>query len=296
MIQYTLGKIQGNFSNDVNNNELATDRLFASERLDGHESTHLVVNHCTFTNMGFKKAKFTQIDFKHCVFINCYFKEAKFEDVNFTGCKFINCDFGSVTIIQCDFRFAKFEQCYVQHRNMKPNLPAEHNICRDLARNLSIQCVLLGDTEEFRNYYFEERKASEGYYWEVFLRREKFYKNKYGFWDGVSNFFKYISSKLSKLLWGYGESIRPLIGIMVSIIIFCSIVFWRYDGSFMSNNSVKHLTLGESVYYSISNFFGINANIQAVGSVLSWTLIESVMGVLLTGFLIAALFRFINRR
>lgn len=297
MIQYILGRNNTNLKNDVIESMPVKDCVFANERLDKGEFTHLIVNHSTFANMGFRKAKFVQNDFRHCVFIDCYFKDAWFEDVNFTGCKFINCDFGNATIVECDFRYTQFDKCFIKYRILVTNLPSEYNLRRELSRNLTVQSLHLGDTDEYRKYLFDERKASESYFWETFLKRQDYYKRKYGFWDGIASFGQFITSKINKKLWGYGESIRPLLVIMGSVIVVCSVAFWRFESSFFKDNALKQLTFPESIYYSINNFFGRGINIIPVGSTVRMlTLVETVSGIILTGFLIAALFRYINRR
>lgn len=297
MIQYILGKNNTNLKNDVKESMPVKDCIFSNERLDKEEFTHLIVNHSTFANMGFRKAKFVQIDFRHCVFIDCYFKDACFEDVNFTGCKFINCDFGNVTIVECDFRYAQFDKCYIKYRILVANLPFEYNLRRELSRSLAVQSLQFGDTDEYRKYFFDERKASESHFWETFLKRQDFYKRKYGFWDGIAGLGQFVTSKINKILWGYGESIRPLLFIMGSVIVLCSVTFWRFDGSFSKDSILKKLTFSESMYFSVSSFFGKGIDITPVGSAVRMlTLVETVSGIILTGFLIAALFRYINRR
>lgn len=296
MEQYFIGKSQQKFES-ISKENITQEIYFANERFNKKTYSNLLINYCTFSGMGFKACKFKQIDFSHCTFINCHFSWAQFEDVNFVDCRFINCNFGDITLIACDFRYAKFDGCYIQYRHLKPNLPAHPNQRRELTRNLAIECLNMGDADEYRFYYFEERKASEEHFWKTFIREEEWYKNKYGNWEAISGLAKLFRSKISKYLWGYGESVSSLLAFIGIIILMFSLLYYNLTSSFIKNSVIVSLNYAESLSFSISNFFSISTDFISNDKLcLTLSIAEHVIGLVLTGFLVAALFRSINRR
>lgn len=285
---------------DILPNDSLLNVIFINELFEKIVYKNFAVNYSTIANMGFKKCRFTQINFSHCTFINCFFGRAHFEDVNFVECKFIDCNFGSATIVACDFRYARFQGCFILYRDMKKNLPSQPNLRWDLVRNIAIQCLNLGDTSEYRLYFFAEKDASEQHFWKMFIHDESFYKNKYGLWESVSGLLRLITSKISKFLWGYGESILSLLAVISGVIIIFTLLYLSLPGSFSrsgSNVSYVSLSFIQCGYYAISSFFNITNDLIPLDNlIIGITLIENVIGLVLTGFLIAALFRYINRR
>lgn len=298
MNQYIVGKELIKIS-DIKNEVQLQNKIFASERPDNnfmHE--HLVINHSTFVSIGFKDSKFVLCDLSFCVFIDCYFKKTIFDNVKFLGCKFINCKLDDLTLISCDFQYATFENCFIEFDTLYPNLPRDSNKRWDITRNIAMQCLKLGYSEQYRKYFFQEKEASEQHYWEMFRRKEKFYKNHYGFWDGFLGLFKLIGSKIDKVLWGYGESIYPLVIVMALFVFLFSLLFFNYNDAFLINGTIiKSLTWTQSLYISLANFFTISTNLSpAVNITRSLSLVENIIGTILIGFFIAGLFRYINRR
>ena len=274
------------------------NQLIPSKRNNPYTLSNMFINYSTFANIGFRFCKFKQIDFSHCTFINCHFGSADFEDVNFVECKFIDCNFNQATFIACDFRYAKFTGCFIQYRYMKANLPGQPNLRWDLCKNLTMVCLSLGEVEDFRYYFFEEKSASEQHYLKMFKQDEKWYQDKYEFWDSIEGITKYVSSKISKFLWGYGESIHNLLAIIGATILFFAIVFSLSPEAFLKeNDNVTSLNFFESLFYSISNFFNISAGYNVADGLIGTAVIfENIIGLVFTGFLIAAIFRYINRR
>lgn len=266
------------------------------------DANNLVVTHSTFAHMGFKKSKLNGCNFSHNVFIDCYFKNAYFENIIFLGCKFINCTFDNITLVQCDFRYATFQNCYVDFKDMLPNLPnlpSFHNVRWKMCTNLALESLRAGSTEDYRKYFYEEKKSSEQHFWEMFRRKEKYYRNKkYGTWDSIEGLVKYSASKINKMIWGYGENIFQLIRVMLFTIIIFALFLFR-SGEFYENGNgeSRFLGLGESFYVSVCNFFTINSGFQTTSTFPRFLIaLEGFIGMMLMGFFIAALFRYINRR
>lgn len=272
------------------------NKIIANERVDGKwKSERFVINNSTFAKMGFKGAKFNSDDMKFNVFIDCYFKYAVFNNVDFTNSIFINCNFGEVTIINCIFEYCTFENCIIEYKYLKESLSSRPNIRWKLCRNLSLECLKLGDEYNYRKYFYEEKSSSESYYWEKFWHKgNDLYYNKYNWVDQCNGLANYVLSKLNKVLWGYGERISRLI--MNILIVHCLFVL-SYLCCVRELTGSVEMSLPIAIYISMCNFFTITCDYNSVElSYKILSVVEGGLGILLTGFFGASLFRYINRR
>ena len=78
--------------------------------------------------------------------------------MNFTTSIFINCNFDEVTLVNCTFDYCKFEGCFIKYNDLLQSLSKRPNIRWELCKNLSLECLKLGHEDEYRKYYFEEKK------------------------------------------------------------------------------------------------------------------------------------------
>lgn len=300
MIQYFENKEKIELSPDVK--IIDTDyneKVFINYKWDEKTLQDSVFNSCTFAEMGFKKSKFTHVNFQHSVFIDCYFKDAKFQFIDFTGVAFINCNFSGATFINCEFQYSAFKDCYIEYNSIKSNLPkSKHNLNRDICRNLGLEALRKGDDKEFRRYYLEEKSASEKYHFSKFYHPKSYYlRQKYGLCDNLIGISSFLLSKLNKYLWGYGEQLSRLIINMLLVVIGFAIKYVCLD---ITNGVNKKINFFDSIYLSLCNFFTIspvstyNFSKSTLYNFISVT--EAGLGVILMGFFIAAIFRYINRR
>jgi hypothetical protein len=287
--------------NDLKETELFNNILLINERPDKQfNMSNLTINQSTLAHLGFKESKFFNCNLSHNVFIDCYFKKTYFESVTFTGCKFINCIFDAA-LINCDFRYATFENCFIEFKDMLPNLPnlpSYHNVRWKLCTNLALESLKAGNSDNYKEYFYEEKVSSEKHYWEMFRKRESYYRKKYGAWDSLFGLIRFITSKLNKIIWGYGENIWQLIRVMsYTIMLFTLLLF--FTGDFYENGNAvsERLSFGESLFVSVCNFFTISSGYTTSDTISRVnTAAEGFVGMILMGFFVAALFRFINRR
>lgn len=276
-------------------------KLFVDQRPDEtFTPERLTINHSTFANVSFKKSKLRNCNLAHCVFIDCYFKYTYLENVIFTGCKFINCTFDNISLIECDFRYAVFENCFIEYDLLFNCLPSTANLRWKICTNLALESLRAGNSQEYRKYFFEEKRSSERHYMKMVLQRERYYKEHYDSVDRVFGLLKYIASKFSKVLWGYGEKISHLIFVII-IVIFCfSLIYQSLGNVFKEANTSgeqRNLNLVESLYFSFCNFLTLTSDFtSSFIFVRILSVIEGALGLVLMGFFVAALFRFINRR
>lgn len=299
MIQYFSGRTEMKISDISENiNERIEDKVFANERIDTNwDKSHMRIFNSTFAKMGFRDSKFKQCDLSFCVFIDCYFKKTFFDQVKFISCIFINCNFDLATFSNCDFKYATFENCFIPYAQMKNNLPhKEENLCADLCRNLSLQCLKLGEVDDYKSYLFVERAAGETHSIRKLFHKSGSYYSKYSFFEGIGGLFDFIRSKISKYLWGYGERMGSLLRCMIIVILVYGYIFYANATNIVFQNSIGQ-TIVAAIFLSACNFFSFSgSSIFKTQSLQFIGLSEYILGAILMGFFVAALFRQINRR
>lgn len=299
MQQYFAGRSEMKVSEIPDDVSLKIEnKIFANERIDKNwNKTHLKISNSTFAKMGFRSSKFVQCDLSFCVFIDCYFKSAIFEQTNFLSCVFINCNFDLATVINCDFQYATFDGCFLTYNQMKGNLPHDReNLCADLCRNLSLQCLNLGQIDDYKAYLFEEKAAGETHaIRKLFHKRGKYY-DKYTLLEGLEGLFVFLRSKLSKFLWGYGEKMGLLLRNIIITLLVYAIIYFSNSANIVWNSLISNKFLA-ALYLSACNFFSVSNSCIVNTSFLQCVeLSEHIIGIVLIGFFGAALFRQINRR
>lgn len=277
------------------------DAVFSNERIDEKwNATQYEVYHSTFSKMGFRNSQFKQCNLSFCVFIDCYFKKAIFDQVKFVGCLFINCNFDLAVITKCDFRYASFDNCFIPYSQMKNNFPDnEENIKAKLCRSLSLQCLKLGEINEYKLYLFEEKASNEVHSIRKLIHRGNSFYNKYSLSEGLGGLFDYMCSKVSKIIWGYGEKMSSLLCCMLLVMLTYSCVYYFNEVYIVLEESNGSATSRAvlAIYISLCNFFSFMGNEIFKTQALRFIgLSEYILGVILMGFFVAALFRQINRR
>ena len=110
----------------------------------------------------------------------------------------------------------------------------------------------------------------------------------------MSGLVNYLISKLNKFLWGYGEKLSRLIFNMIIVIILFA--FGYYNGIPIVANGIK-MNYKIAMYMSLSNFFTVSCDYIPSGITYKiFSVLEGGAGIVLMGFFVAALFRYINRR
>ncbi|WP_158602402.1 pentapeptide repeat-containing protein [Cohnella endophytica] len=300
MNQYFMGRHEKELMS-IPQDRFHINLVFCNQRPDkALKKSRLTITHSTFANISFLESELTKCDFSHCIFINCYFKKTKLNNIIFVGCKFINCKFDKIELAQSDLRYTSFENCYINYEDIKGCLPSESNIRWSICTNLALEGLRAGNSEQYKRFFFEEKSASEEHYLEMFFQRKKYYKENYDTLDRISGLSKYLYSKLSRLIWGYGERIQNLILVIVATITTFSFLY-RAQGSVFHLTSLpletQSLSYKESFYFSICNFLTISSDFSSSDTnIRTFTLIECSLGLIMLGFFVAGLFRFINRR
>lgn len=277
----------------LSNSTKETNLLFANERYPEKNIISTSIQHSSFYNIGFKNTTFTCCDFKYNVFKDVYFKNSTFETVSFVGVTFINCNFSETTFISCDFRYATFTNCFIDYSALKPNLPSELNLRKNLCKNLTLANLACGNTSQFREYFYEERRSSRKYYLKIAFCPDNYMKKKYDSLSRLKSAFKAFFDFLNSAFWGYGESLGRLVtNIIILNIIYFVIFLLKKENNTFTRFSPEHIK--NTAFTSIGYFFNFLS--PQPNETTYFILIYKVIGVIFVGFFIACLFRRSNKR
>ncbi len=260
-------------------------KLFINEAFpDNNELEDIKVNSSIFQNIGFLETKFKFDNLERNIFEECYFRKAQFQLTSLQGSKFKSCNFSQAKFENCNLEYVLFENCAIDFNNIKSSLPEKLNLRKNLCKNLAMEHLKLGNTKEYKKFFFEEREVSRKFHLEKFIFKSEYIKQKYNLEDALTGFFSYLLITFDKLLWGYGEKVT----IVLKNIIILNIIFYVWFILIFRNsqiNDVKDLVL---------NFF----NFTSFNSTrIPWAVIfHKLLGLIFTGLLITTLFRRINKR
>lgn len=251
-----------------------------------------------FLDLGFKRTKFEDCLLNHGHFERCHFRKAQFTNVNFTGCFFRDCRFDDAEFVNCHFDYAEFHNCSVTFEQLRSCLPVQENVLWKLARNLRVNAQNRGLTEDYRKFLLAEITASETYnYKKAFASNDPYYRRKYPrLTDRFSAFWHWSWLKLEGVFWGHGE-------VPIRVIRFAGIVVFSFallfhlpnveirnmppDASFLEYLGFSAATFATAPY---GDLVPSNPGARALAT------IEAALGLLVFGFLAAALYRRVSKR
>ena len=178
-------------------------------------------------------------------------------------------------------------------------MPTEPNLRRDLARNLRSNSEMIGDKKSADRFLDIEIQASEELSKAIFLSATKYYKENYSVIDQVREGLKYLGSKVSGLVWGYGHRVGRLLLSYITVTILCSLTsyFGKVEFFVRGQKTSRPLLFGESIYMGFGETLGaINLGLTPV--TMSGKLIllsASFLGTVFLALLAATLYRRIAR-
>lgn len=273
--------------------------LFSDQQQDRIKITGSTITASSFIRLGMKEAIFKDCSFTQSNFEDSYFRKAKFKNVRFTGSSFRFCNFDKASFQACDFRYCNFYYCKLPREEIITCLPPEPNLRRDLARNLRTNYEMLGDKESADRFLDIEIKADEEELKAIFFSKTDYYKEHYNFIDQIHYGLKFLGSKGSGMIWGYGRRIHHLLFSYFVITCICSlIIYFRKINFFVSSQSASRpLTFKESIYLGFSETVGASglSVVPATFFGKFMLLLESFLGPLFLALLAVTLYRRIAR-
>lgn len=293
MNQYYIGKEDCSID-DISSNGIFENKLFINNGFTRNkEYIFNKFERCSFSKISFNNIKIKNSEFKHSVFIECYFKESDIKQVSFSNCIFIRCGFYDVKLKNCEFFYTEWDHTYIKFEAIKSSLPNEYSYKKRICKVMANNCLLEGNMEEYKKFFFESIKAKENNYKEIILRRSDYYKSKYSKYDSFKYVAKFLLSKLSGVVWGYGEKISNVIYSSVCTVFIYSFIYYnKYDITGIDSTSYIN-----AVYISIANFLNVDSGAK-FGDILTKYIgiSENILGLVFMGMIVTYLFRSISSR
>jgi hypothetical protein len=273
--------------------------LFSDQQQDRIIVSDVNICASSFIRLGMKEAEFKDSSFTQSNFEDCYFRKAIFKNVRFTGSIFRFCNFDKVSFQACDFRYCSFFNCKIPKDEIISCLPPEPNLRRDLTLNLRANSEMIGDKKAADTFLDIEIKSTEAELKAIFLSNTEYYRKHYNLLDQVKAGTKFLGSKISGLIWGYGHRVgRLFISYIVITCLWALMAYFSRVPYAISNLNIQHpLTLWESIYIAFGQTVGLAglayAPVTLLGNIISIS--ESFLGTLYLALLAATLYRRIAR-
>jgi uncharacterized protein YjbI with pentapeptide repeats len=281
----------------------AEDTLFINQRFDGETlrggaSASRYV-HCTFANVSFKGATLTGLTFEDCVFVGCYFRQTTLTSCRFPASRFIDCDFVKPSIFDCSFAYARFTGSPVEHDYIAAAIRGDHNIRRDIAKNLAQEAQAHGRTKDARQFRLDAIAANEAFLRAGFRGETDYYRRKFQGFNQVWAWLAYWWSRANGLVWGYGERAGRLARNLVLLggLLFPVLLLLSRDD--LRTAGGEEAGVADCWYLSFANLLN-NTSLSGITIHGGWarlvSTVEAAIGIIALGLFITLLFRAATRR
>jgi uncharacterized protein YjbI with pentapeptide repeats len=273
--------------------------VFSDEVKDDLDLKGVHLQKCYFTRIGTRDAAFRDCKLTQCLFEDTYLRKAHFKNVQLTGSTFRKCNLAKATLSGCDLRFCTFEATLLDREEVIGNLPSEPNLRRDLARDLRKNFESLGDKESSDVFLTLEIKAHEEELLSAFRRKTDYYRQHYSTFEQVGAGAKYVGSRLSGLMWGYGHRVGRLVTSYLVLTLILALIIYLLGVPFIvdANMPVRALGFGEAIYQTLGATLGTGTATFSPAFPLGKMLqvLERFLGTLFLALLAAVTYRRIAR-
>lgn len=273
----------------------SSNLTFEDEVLDTLIFNGVDIRTSRFVRLGLKEANFSNSSLTQCLFEDCYLRKVSFTDVHFTGSRFRNCNLEKATFSSCDLRYVTFNKTTLNRSEIIGCLPKEFNLRRDIARNLRKNFESLGDKESADIFLDIEIEANEMYLLEAFKQTTDYYRRHYNFMGQIEAGFKYLCSKASGFVWGYGHRILRLLRSYFVIIVLFALL--RLSTGTYTVDAAKNANIFDVMLQSFATSLGTSST--TFYNISHWerliNLSEGLIGTLFLALLAAAVYRRIAR-
>jgi len=274
----------------------------ADRSFDGASFRNLTVRFADYSGCGFLRRHFDGAKVAHSRFTDCYFREADFTDAEFTNCVFVDCNFDYAVFVRTRLPHSQFQNCSMTFEQLRQCLALhDDNLRWEVARNLKVNAINRGMSDDARSFLLVELRASERH------NRLKGWPPA-GSWqqrkysdpvDRRAGRARWAALVLGRLFWGHGES--PLLVASfagIAALVFAAL-FYVLPGVFISNLSTNgHPNVLDYVGFSVATLVSATYGNALSSSQLTRILatVEAALGLMLLGFFVSALFRRVSRR
>jgi len=271
---------------------------FSDQIKDDLDIKNINVKFSSFMRLGIRDANIKDGSLLHCIFEDVYARKGTFSEVNFTGSKFRDCNFEKGSFNSCIFDYCEFNNTQLPHREIIACLPTKPNIREELARNLKVNFIGLGQKEIADLFLDIEIKAQESRMVEIFKSRTNHYKENYDLLDRLENGGLFIWSWVKRFFSGNGYSIKWIcISFLFIVLLLSSIIHLSKtpfshalleDGPLNAIDSFK-VIFAEAIKYSHSGY----SPTERIGKLSLF--IMRFFGILYLGLITATIYRNIAR-
>jgi hypothetical protein len=277
--------------------EDASDTLFVNQRFDGDGLVGIRFSQCTFANVSFKDVTLRDCHFSACVFEGCYFRGTTIRETHFPASRFVDCEFTKPVILDSGFSYSRFRGSVIPYQSLEGSLPGQANVCRDLTASLAVEAGVLGRDRDARGYRLKSIEMNELALWRGVTWADQYSEDHYpSDLQRVAALVRFLLSKASGAVWGYGESIGRL---LVNLILIAGLV-WPLLFLLARDHLHKPggVTVGDCWALSFASVLNSSstAGTSATGVALALVLAETAIGLVLFGLFVAYVFRSITRR
>lgn len=240
-----------------------------SGRISFGEEGNLNCSYCACDNWQLSDLDMPMMEFSHCsvnnmTAVNSKLQQWRFYDCNTSG-DLYNTKLFNVNITGGHFNPVMLD-CVLSDTNLgtDPNLP-DHN---------------LYGYKSFKKIY--QAQGDDVIAQKYFIKENEFIRSRLKGWN-------YFTKSLSYYYWEYGRKPHRIIYFSFAVIFVFGLLFWL-NNSLLTNNIESGTTVGfgDSLYFSTITFTTLGyGDISPHGWLKFFTSIESLFGVINTGFLIA---------
>lgn len=273
--------------------------LLSDQQQDKVVISGVNISTSSFIRLGMKEAEINDCSFTQSHFEDSYFRKAAFKNVRFTGSNFRFCNFDKASFQGCSFSYCSFYHCKLPKDEIIACLPSEPNLRRDLARNLRANYEMIGDKKSADTFLDIENQAIEEEFKAIFLSKTTYYKDRYKLTEQVQSGLKFMVSRLSGFIWGYGHSVGRLFRSYFLITFLLSLItyFGETNIHVLKDGALHPLNFWQSIYTGFSQTVGLTGlqfeQVTLVGKFIMFA--ESFLGTLFLALLAATFYRRIAR-
>ena len=179
---------------------------FEDEQHDAAVYIRVDFQFCTFIKIGLRNSTFKQCTFRHCEFIDCYLVGATFEHCNFIGSTFRSCNFTWADFPNSQLDYTKYSDCAPILLQVEKQKPKDPQAAAKFFRNLALEHRASGNWQEVDRLIHQSYRERERHFWFAITGQNAHYKDRYGGFRRVRYGVRYVLSRISGVVWGYGVS------------------------------------------------------------------------------------------
>ena len=187
-----------------------------------------------------KGGRFHKISFKYVIFEDCYFRDCEFDHCDFTGAFFRNSTLRGSRFNGCTFNYCRLSHTVIPENIIQRNMPGWENVALEFARALRVNYAQLGDPKGVNAAITAEIRANMTHLYKAAFSRESYYRDKHRGFDRVGMFFSYVWFRILNCVWGHGESVLKITGMVALLYVFLILFSLCYGHSFAAALADAH--------------------------------------------------------